>query len=113
VESEDSDSRPVNWLPRDIMEAKTTSPFSAIHGMVAQPARHAIVLGYQIVDGRAELAIRLENPSQDLLNGGKPSDRFLGLRSMNKAIYRHNFIKNIQLSLVERFLKIAAHGSFI
>jgi hypothetical protein len=95
------------------MATKTTGLFSAIHDAVAQPARHAVVLGYQVVDGRAELAIQLKNSSQDLLKGGKPSDRFLSLGLMNKAIYRHNFVKNIQVSLIECFLKIAAHGCLI
>jgi hypothetical protein len=92
------------------MATKATGPFSAIHGAVAQPACHAVVLGYQVVDGRAELAIHLENPSQALLESGEASDRFLSLRPVNKAICGYNFVKNIQISLIDCFLKIAAHG---
>jgi hypothetical protein len=95
AESENDDSRPTDWLPRYIMATETTGPFSAIHSPMTQPARHAIILGYQVVDGRAELAVHLENLSQSLLKGVKASDRFLSLRPMNKAIYRHNFVKNI------------------
>jgi len=95
------------------MATETTGPFSAIHSPVTQPARHAIILGYQVVDGRAELAVHLENLSQSLLKGVKASDRFLSLRPMNKAIYRHNFVKNIQVSLIDCFRKIPAHGFFI
>jgi len=32
---------------------------------------------------------------------------------MNDAISRYNFIQNIQLSLIERFLKVAAHSCFM
>ena len=70
------------------MATETTGPFSAVHGPLAQPARHAVVLGYQVVDRRAELAIHVENLSQGLLKCGKTSDWFCSRRPMNKAICR-------------------------
>jgi hypothetical protein len=91
------------------MATKTTGPYIPMNGAMAQPARHAIVLGYQVVDCRTELAIDLKNVSQDLLKHSKASDRFLSLGPMNQAIYRYNFVENIQVSFIERFLKIAAY----
>jgi hypothetical protein len=95
------------------MAAKTTGPFSAIHNMVTQPDHDAVVLGEKVVDRRVELAVHLENPFQDLPKGGTVSNGFLKLRPMNKAIWSHNFVKNIQVSLIEYFLNIAAHGCLI
>jgi hypothetical protein len=95
------------------MATKTTGPFPAIHSSVTQPDHDAVVLGEKVVDSRMELAVHVENPFQGLPKGGTASDGLLKLRPMNKAIGSHNFVKNVQFSLIEYFLKIAAHGGLI
>jgi hypothetical protein len=81
--------------------------------MVTQPDHDAVVLGENVMNRRVKLAVHLENPFQALPKGGTASDGFLKLRPMNKAIGSHNFVKNVQVSLVEYLLQIAAHGGLI
>jgi len=72
---------------------------------MAQSACHAIFLGYEVVDLCGELAIDVENSFQRALEVFQSADRFRSLRPMYDAVRRNNFIKNIQVSLIERFLK--------
>src|SRR5262249_1043321 len=111
--SKNCDCWPADRLPCHRMPTNMTGPFVAVHRPVTQSTRYSVLLGYQVMDSRRELAVHLENPFQRLLECFESPDWFWTLWPIYDAVFGNDFVKNIEVPLVHRFLEIATHNCFI
>src|SRR5215470_11693082 len=112
AKAENGDNRPPNRFAAYRMTTKTTDPFATVHGPVAHPARHAVFLREQIVDGCRQFAIHLGDTFKELFERCKLSERFWPLRSMNNTVGCNDVVKNSHVPLLEGF-QIATNDCFV